>query len=98
VSAALAVLLLIVSPGALGDALADEPGAAVPATGTPAVLVQREQELLKQFLTEHGLVRQHLPTNGKHQLMELRGQILMVQLPLRIPLLTQSQTYVCEQL
>ena len=42
-------LLVIVSPGALGIALADEPASAVPATGSPAVLAQREQELLKQF-------------------------------------------------
>jgi len=43
------VLLVVVSPGALGITLADEPAPAVPATGAPAVLAQREQELLKQF-------------------------------------------------
>ena len=39
----------MVSPGALGIALAEEPAPAVPATGAPAVLAQREQELLNQF-------------------------------------------------
>ena len=43
------VLVVMVSPGALGIALAEEPAPAVPATGAPAVLAQREQELLNQF-------------------------------------------------